>query len=328
MTFAEEKGSALAELRARTVLGAAGLDPHVPMERASSVTNEVWLTPHHVVRVNRTHDSRLAREVRVARSLPPEVGYPTIVAHGHRHGEDWLISERVAGEPLAHRWPGLSIRQRRSAVAQLARRLRAIHQVVPPAGLPSLSGAPHLLDAGIEQPTAPLVRALERAARLDHVDPLLIHEAQDLVSDRADALEPFASSTLIHGDVTFENVLWHDGEVTAVLDVEWARAAPADIDLDIILRCCAYPKLHVAERFEATTRAQDYAAVPEWLHAAYPEWFAHPRLFDRLRIFAIAYETRELLAFPPARPLDQLSPQHPYHRLAHVVSGESYLDAV
>ena len=90
----------LAELRARTALRRAGLDPSVDLERASSVTNEVWLTPTHVVRVNRTRDSRLAREAVLAPALPEVVGYPKVIAYGGRQGEDWIVVERVPGVPL------------------------------------------------------------------------------------------------------------------------------------------------------------------------------------------------------------------------------------
>ncbi|MET0727128.1 MAG: aminoglycoside phosphotransferase family protein [Acidimicrobiales bacterium] len=320
-----QQGSALAELRARTALRAAGLDPSVPLERASSVTNEVWLTPTHVVRVNRSHDRRLARELQIAQALPREVGYPRIVAHGRRHGEDWLVSKRVAGEPLAHCWPGLTLSERYSAISQLARRLRALHDTPAPDDLAPLHGAPQLLVAS-DDPTAPLRTALDEAARLPHVDARLLQEAADLVSRLAPSLQPFVAPTLVHGDVTFENVLWHDGEITAVLDVEWARPGPRDIDLDIILRCCAYPKLHVAEAFERETRVEDYAPVPEWLAEVYSRLFAYPNQHERLRVFAIAYEARELVAFPPTASVDRLSPLHAYHRLRRVVRGQSYLD--
>lgn len=321
-----EKGTALAELRARTALRGAGLDPRVPLERASSVTNEVWLSPTHVVRVNRSHDHRLARETVIADALPAAVGYPRIVAQGHRQGEDWLVSERVPGTPLAHQWPDLAIDERRSAVAQLAKRLVALHSTPAPSDLPPIVGAPQLLEVGASDPTAPVLKALEEAARLEHVDPLLMHEAADMVRRCAPALHPYIATTLVHGDVTFENVLWHEGEVTALLDVEWARPGPSDLDLDIVLRVCAYPKLHVAERMERRTDAVDYAEVPAWLAESYPKLFAYPNQRDRLRIFSIAYEVRELLAFPPDRPAGLLTPLHAYHRLARVVRGESYLD--
>jgi aminoglycoside phosphotransferase (APT) family kinase protein len=320
------QGNALAELRARTALRAAGLDPRAPLTRASSVTNEVWMTDAHVVRVNRGHNDRLAREAAIAAVLPPSVGYPPVLAHGGRAGEDWLIVDRVPGVPLAHRWPDLTPLERHQAVSQLASRLRALHDTPAPVDLPPVHGTPQLLEVNVEHPTAPLLAALEGLARLEHVDGLLVQEAADLVERTASALDPFVSPTLVHGDLTFENVLWHEGEVTAVLDIEWARPGPRDIDLDIILRCCAYPKLHVAPAFEAATRSEDYADVADWLREVYARLFAYPRLTERLRIFAVAYEVRELLAFPPTAPPAQQDHRSAYHRLRRVVHGESYLD--
>ena len=97
---------------------AAGLDPSAELERASSVTNEVWLTDTHSVRINRRPSNRLYREALVAEVLPPEVGYPRVVAHGGDRGQDWLVQERLPGRPLAHVWPGLTVEQRERAVAR------------------------------------------------------------------------------------------------------------------------------------------------------------------------------------------------------------------
>jgi aminoglycoside phosphotransferase (APT) family kinase protein len=326
MVTNDERGTALAELRARTALRDAGLDPSAPLVRASSVTNEVWLTPTHVVRVNRTHDSRLAREALVADALPESVGYPHIVAHGQHNLDDWLVCQRVPGTPLAHHWPDLTHDERRSATRQLARRLAALHATEAPGNLPPVIGTPQLLEVGSPDPTPAVIAALEQAGRLEHVDPIVIQEAAELVEEIGDALQPFTARTLVHGDVTFENVLWHDGEVTALLDVEWARPGPSDLDLDIVLRCCAYPQLHVAERFEARTRPEDYAEVPWWLAEDYPALFAYPRQIDRMRVYSIAYDVRDLLANPPPADIKDLSPLHPYHRLARVVQRRSYLD--
>ena len=327
MTANGHQGNALAELRARTALRAAGLDPRASLERASSVTNEVWMTASHVVRVNRRHDSRLAREATIAAVLPAGVGYPKIYAYGGRPGEDWLVVERVPGTPLAHRWPELTPSERHQAVSQLATRLRALHDTPAPEALPPVNGGPQLLAVNVDDPTAPLRQALTELGRLEHVEPLLAQEALDIVLATASALDPFVAPTLVHGDLTFENVLWHDGEVTAVLDIEWARAGPRDIDLDIILRCCAYPKLHVSPVYEEATRQEDYAEVPGWLQEVYPRLFAYPRLMERLRLFAIAYEVRELLADPPTAPAERLDTRHALHRLARLVSRTSYLDA-
>jgi scyllo-inosamine 4-kinase len=325
-TGQREAGNALAEIRARTALRGAGLDPSVPIERVSSVTNEVWLTPTHAVRVNRHPSNRLYREALVAEALPPEVGYPKVVAHGGGRGEDWLVAERVPGEPLAHVWPDLTDADRYRAVEQMAVRLAALHRTPTPPGLPPIENAPQLLQVGVADPTGPVVAALRRAMHLDHVDPVMLTRAVELVTQLAPVLTPFESDTLVHGDVTFENVLWHQGKITALLDMEWARPGPRDLDLDILLRCAAYPHLHVAEAFVSRTRAEDYAEIPWWLARAYPALFDYPRQIDRVRVYSIAYDVRDLLTSPPQVPPRRLPELHAYHRLRRVVERESYID--
>src|SRR3546814_3213290 len=71
--------------------------------------------------------------------------YPEIVAKAKGPGEDWLVSKRRPGWPLAHRWPTLTVDQRRSAIGQVAARLAAVHSTAPPAGLPPIDDAPQLL---------------------------------------------------------------------------------------------------------------------------------------------------------------------------------------
>ncbi len=324
----EAAGRTLAEIRARTALREAGLDPTVPLTRASSVTNEVWLTAEHSVRVNRHPSNRLFREAQVAAILPPEVGYPPIVAHGGGTGEDWLIQERKPGRPLAHVWPVLTERQREDAVHAMASRLAAIHRTEAPPDLPPMDSAPQLLAVGAADPTGPVLAALRRASRLEHVDPALIATAAAMVEKLSPALAPFEATTLVHGDVTFENILWHDDEVVALLDVEWARPGPRDLDLDILLRCCAFPDLHVGEEHVGETHAEDYLEVPWWLGAAYPELFEFPRQIDRVRIYSIAYDVRDLLADPPKGPPRHLPDRHAYHRLQRVVERKSYIDVL
>ena len=326
MSESTERSSALAAVRGRAALRDAGLDPTVPLDAIPSVTNEVWLTPDHVVRVNATRSQRLARESRLAAALPASVRYPRVVAHGTRLGEEWSVSERVPGRPLAHLWPELSVAARRSAVTEVATMLAALHQTEAPANLPLLEGAPQPLAAGSADPTRPVLAALDRASRLEHVDRIVVAELVDLVERNAPALGTFPASTLVHGDLTFENVLWHDEGVSALLDLEWSRPGPPDLDLDILLRMCAHPQLHVALEHAARTTAEQYAQVPFWLADSYPALFAERRLADRLRLYAVAFNVRELLLNPPTAPSRELPELHPYRRLERLLSGRSHLD--
>lgn len=318
--------SGLARARAVRALTDVGL-PTDGLVRADSVTNEVWLTEHYVVRVNRDASPRLYREAVLSQVLPPEVGYPPIVQHGGDIGSDWLVLERIPGVPLSRAWPTMSVAERRRAVSQLAQRLRAIHSTVCPR-LEGLGAVPQLLDPAPTgaQAVIRLLESIDQAARLPNVDPAIMGEAADMVTRLCSALDPFDSHTIVHGDLTFENVMWDGHDVAAMLDFEFARPGPADLDLDVLLRFVCLPQLHVAADYEAQTKAEDYADVPWWLAEDYPELFAHPRQFDRSRIYSLAWDVREMLAFPPHDNLRNLHRHHPYRRLANVLRGTSYLD--
>ena len=315
---------ALAQLRAMQALEAAGLARPARLEAASSVTNEVWLADDVVVRINRRVDGRLRREAALARYLPPELGYPGVVAAGGKAGSDWLVVRRVDGFVLSRCWPSMPVADRRAAVCQLARKLRALHATRTPKGLPPID-SPQLLDAGSLAPIMPLLQAFDRARSLDNVDAGLVDALRSLVSEYGSALQPFGDNTLIHGDLTFENVLWDGRTITAVLDFEWSRGAPADVDLDVFLRMCAFPFLHVAADYEHLTRPADYVDIPRWLAEEYPELFATARAYERLVVYAIAYDLRELLAHPPRSGARNLSPYHPLNRLLNTARGESHL---
>ena len=319
--------STFAIARARRALQSAFLDMDMPMRRADSVTNEVWLADEYVIRVNRRLDPRLRREAALAPHLPPEVGYPEIVAYGGKPGADWLIVRRVRGQVLYRCWPTMSRVERREAIHQLAGRLRALHGTPAPTDLPDIdSTAPQLLSSVTFSPVMPLLVAVDRAKTLPYIDRDLLDRTERLINDTAGALSPFDTTTLVHGDLTFENVMWDGQRITALLDFEWARAGPADLDLDVFLRFCALPHLHVAEDYEHLTRAEDYREVPWWLAEDYPEVFNFPHQFERVRLYAIAYDVRDLLLHPPPDRVDTLSTFHPYHRLAATVDGTGYLN--
>ena len=315
----------MAMARARHALLQAGLDSTVRLEAASSVTNEVWLTDTHVIRVNRRPNQRLRREAILGPGLPAEIGYPMVVAYGGRMGADYLVVKRIPGEALAHCWPDMSNAARRRAISQLAGKLKRLHRTPGPPGLPEID-APQMLRGDTLSPVMSLLVAIDQARSMPHVDAGLIGDVEQLVYELSSAIEPFDSSFLVHGDLTFENVLWDGRNITAILDFEWARTSPADVDLDVFLRFCCLPQLHVGDEWFERTRPEDYADVPWWLREDYPELFEHPRQFDRLRLYAIAYDMRDLTMFPPPAPASQLNEHHALNRLRRTVLGQSHLD--
>jgi aminoglycoside phosphotransferase len=267
--------------RARRALGAAGLDIHIPLTRASSVTNEVWISDEYVVRVNRQPNQRLRREAALGPLLPAEIGYPGIVAYGGQLGADWLVLRRVPGNVLSRCWPTMSTDERREAVRQLARIMRAKHGFVPPADLPEIDTPQQLGGHGFRA-VDPLLSALAQAEVLPHVDPHLIRQTRELVLDTCAVIEPFDIPTLVHGDLHFENVLWDGATVTALLDFEWCRPGPPDLDLDVF-SACSYPYLHVAEDYEHLTRPRT-TRTSRWMAEDYPSCRV-PERVERTRIY-------------------------------------------
>jgi aminoglycoside phosphotransferase (APT) family kinase protein len=106
-----------------------------------------------------------------------------------------------------------------------------------------------------------------------------------LVHEYASALDPFDNTTLVHGDLTFENILW-DGRKVTMLDYEWSQGAPPDVDLDILLRCCALPFLHVASRVRAAADPRDLPKRSRVAGAGNPVLFEVPRLGARLMLYS------------------------------------------
>jgi Ser/Thr protein kinase RdoA (MazF antagonist) len=318
--------SGLAMARARHALGRAGLDPKLGLTRLPSVTNEVWAAEDYIVRVNRHPIPRLWREATLASLLPQEVGCPPIVGYGGIVGSDWMVNLRVPGEALSRCWPALTTDLRRDAIRQLADRLRLLHAFTTAEPLPEFD-APQLLDTTtLGSPVEPVLEALDVAQELPEIDPVVAVQLKVLVRDLAGTLDQFPLMGMIHGDLHFENVLWYRDEITAVIDFEYTRPAPPDLELDVFLRFCAYPFLHVAPDYQDRTNTEDYADVPTWLAEELPELFAADRLLDRLRVYSIAYDVRDLLENPPDRPVEDLDHLHPYHRLLGMLEGQSHLD--
>jgi aminoglycoside phosphotransferase len=214
---------------------------------------------------------------------------------------------------------------RRRAVEQVAAAVRALHRTSAPPELAPPDDQPLLLQPG-PRAAEPLLAALDRAAALPHVDRGAVADVAAWVRATRGVLDPFESSTLVHGDLHFQNVLWDGERVTALLDLEFARAAPPDLDLDVFLRFCVLPFLFVPVGREHEAPAAAYRDVPWWFRDAYPEPFADPRLLDRLRLYAVAFDVHDLLANPPTGRSAELTRYHPYRRLLATVRGEGHLD--
>jgi aminoglycoside phosphotransferase (APT) family kinase protein len=200
---------------------------------------------------------------------------------------------------------------RRAAAREAAGLLRTLHAWPVPAELATLLRRPATMTdplrrAGAElvPPPAVALALIPLVRQLPFVDHGVLDAAAGLLRTFPDQT---AGNTLLHGDFYLVNVLVRDGRVSALIDFEFARTGPPELEL-----------LSVA-------RVLDVTAGPpllDWLAADYPE-LCTDGLDTRLWRYAIAYTVRHILFWPPDRAESAgLDPGHPVHTLRRLVDGQ------
>lgn len=306
----------------------AGIDTSGPAHRVPNASNEVWEVGPYIVRLgNRPSSRRLAHEATVIGLLPPEARHPGVVAHGRNEVGEWIIVNRVPGDPLSKVWLKLNESQRARAVGQLATAMRAIHGVRPGSALEPPFLAPGSLECPHQLPLERLADLIDRASTMPGIDPGLVRAAERQAGEWGTALgdEP---DTLVHGDFHLENVLFVNDVLTAVVDFEFARPTWPEVDLEILLRFCEQPQWHVAADYRDASTRDSFRKVVRHLREAYPQLFSDPRLTDRLNLFSLSYDLRDLVLQPTPKPGVDLPPFHPLNRLTRLLDGRGTLQLI
>jgi len=278
--------------------------PEKPLSASNGWSNQVWLAPAHVVRFSsgRFRDS-FAHERDTLQLLPSGFPHAPVRGYGRVGRREWLVQDRVPGRPLGEAWPALNTTQRRSAITQLGEALQILHTIPLPAGFDN----PWLTDAigphgqrGDAYHIAPkhYRLLLDAASLVPETERSVLEECGTFVNER---LAFFAedSPVLVHCDLHFANLLWEEGCLMAILDFEGARPAPADMELDTLLRFAREPWLYQGPTMDTEPTRTRIPGVPLWLAEAYPALFAHQRLAARLAVYEALWQLVQLLHFPP-----------------------------
>ena len=233
---------------ARELLARFGADLTHAARPDHGWSNEVWIAEHVVVRLSRGADGSMPREAALASILPAEVGYPAVLGYGTVRGVEWMAAERLPGSNLGEVWPRLDQAARTRAVEDLWTRLRAVHRTdVDRARALGCTSTPfYALD---ENAASTLLRSL---TDLGALEPALSRRLGEILERgfRAMALVP---RVLSHTDAGPHNTVWSDpgsdasgsdgsrSDSQAVpVDFEFACVAPADLDLEHLLRTLSF----------------------------------------------------------------------------------------
>ncbi len=300
-----------------TDAGLSSLDGAVRLQSAS---NEAWKVGDVVVRISWSGDrERLRREVMVLEHLPSSVPHPEVLGHGTTSGRTWTLTRWVPGSVAVSTWPSMPSATRDRFARQLAEALAALHQWSPLAEVReqvAQRASAATVDDLIGQDVNPLPvdRALaivDAAKQAPHADPSVI----DAVAERLEELRAFdvvdGDRTVIHGDLHLSNVIEVDGSLQTLLDFEWVRLGPPDLDLQAFLR--------------AEEEAESIDVIPR-LAEHYPSIVAHPRIVERLWLYDLACTLRDVIVCPATTAPADLQPHHPLRRLAEIVQSPVYIE--
>jgi aminoglycoside phosphotransferase (APT) family kinase protein len=250
----------------------------------------------------------------VTRALSAGVPYPEVLDTGSDGDLAWQVTRVVEGVPLATLWRGLSRTERRDAVREIGQALAALHAHRFPADVVAALAAPRPVGdtstsalVGADITLLPLWRAeslLAAARREGRADRALIDDVAARFRELAD-VDPLGDAALaeagppvgavkcVHGDAHLGNALWKDGRLTSLLDFEWVRLGPPDLEIEPYLRGDATGLTDIERR-----------EVLGWLAESYPAMFAVPDLVRRLWLYQLSTGVRELFLDQPGQPSD------------------------
>jgi hypothetical protein len=215
----------------------------------------------------------------------------------------------------------------RDVFRQVAEVLKTLHEWAPSSELrdllherPDVAPADPLSVFGSDLVLLPIWRILtqvELAKALPHVDAGLIDAVAARIVLLSDA-DPFVRGTesgvVVHSDPSLGNWLVSGGEVTALLDFEWARTGPRDLELVVPIFTAqrALPDEH---------SGLSTARYLSWLAEDYPLLFAAPDLDRRLWLYELCFFLRGIIWWPPSGPERTLEAHHHLHTLRRLLDA-------
>jgi aminoglycoside phosphotransferase (APT) family kinase protein len=285
-----------------------------------SNNNDVWRLEAGYLRVAWRGDrSRLAREGELLDRLRGFLPVPEVLDCGGDDRLSWSLTTAMPGTAYEHLCvqpapPGL-----RDLAREVAALLRALHSWPVPQEVAELLRRPGadpdpLRRAGSELVVLPPSAALgliPLAGQLPFVDHGVLDAAAQRLSELGNLLTA-GGEVLLHGDFYLGNVLVHGDHVSALIDFEFSRMGPRDLELVSVVRALD------AESRLGLRRPPLLA----WLAEDYPELFGTADMDRRLWLYALAYTIRQIIFWPADRAeADGLEATHPLHTLRRLIDA-------
>ena len=202
-----------------------------------SNNNDVWRLKHGYLRVAWRGDrSRLAREAELLGRLQGFLPVPEVLDGGGDDRLSWSLTAGMPGAAYEHLCVQPAPPRLRDLAREVAALLRALHSWSVPGDLADLLRHPDqdpdpLRHAGSElvlMPPSAVLGLIPLARQLPFVDHGVLDAAAERLAELGDLTTDGA--VLLHGDFYLGNVLIQGDHPSALIDLEFARMGPRDLE--------------------------------------------------------------------------------------------------
>jgi len=230
-------------------------------ERAGGWTNTVWLNGDFALRLSKEQSNdKIRREIERSKTFPLSVGYPKNIAVGVTDGYEWSLSKRIPGKVLSSVWGNFNWTEKTAVVKQILAIMNGVHSV-------AVDKVEHLTlrtawynSFDKDSSFADIKRYMAKGLFTPNQGRVL-----------CDILENFykwntsVAPVLCHGDITMDNLLWHEGNVVSLLDFEHAVIAPCQLDIHSLVNLALIPydeatSMDIVLLIDSEQEVQNYVA--------------------------------------------------------------------
>ena len=144
---------------------------------------------------------------------------------------DYLIMTKIEGSPLINAWPTLSPNQREKAAYEAGRCLALMHGITF-ATFGKLYGTERIFETWYAYVQDTFRRYCRGAADEGVIAADIIDRMEKVIERHRPIFDSVTPARLVHWDYHFENILQQDGEITGILDFEWALSGDVAHDFN------------------------------------------------------------------------------------------------
>ena len=255
-----------------------------------------------ILRIGMREDAgrRLEHEAILLQNLAGQLPVAKVLAFGQEQGFFYQVQQFMPGQKLYAIWKTLRADEQDTIAAELAASLKILHSAnFPDFGEGQQDSKRYA--AWIDYLTDKFQTTVEEIRdRHIRMVPGFIEMAVDYFEEHKNVLQD-GVPTLVHSDMNLTNILVENGKVSAILDFEFARQAPADYELQAIEAFCLYPNDWAEEGNEVFCTA-DFANLIPLIRKHYPELFEIRNLRERLNVYHVVRRPQQLPGVEKGQP--------------------------